>query len=91
MSAACPECETFMSLNEEGGALRCSKHVQTKDSHKRKRSKWYHKMVSRNIGTWLQKHIFTHERISRFTAYWFLLKPQRQDFLCNDIVIAAQT
>jgi len=80
-----------MSLNEESGVLRCSKRVQTKDSYKRKRPKRCHKTVLQNIGMWLQKHILTHERISRFAAYWFLLKPQRQDFLSDDIVTAAQT
>jgi hypothetical protein len=80
-----------MSLNEESGVLRCSKHVQTKYSHKRKRPKQCHKTMLQNIGMWLQKHIVTHEQISRFTVYWLLLKPQWKDFLLNDTVIAAQT
>jgi len=84
-------CETFMSLNVDSGVLWCSKRVQTKDSRKRERPKWCRKTVSQNIGMWLQKHILTHRQISWFTAYWFLLKPQRQDFLCNDIVTAAKT
>jgi len=80
-----------MSLNVDSGVLWCSKRVQTKDSHKRERPKRCHETVSQNIGMWLQKHILTHRQISWFTAYWFLLKLQRQDFLCDDTVIAAKT
>jgi len=80
-----------MSLNVDSVVLQYCKRVQTKDSRKRERTKQCRKTVSQNIGTWLQKHILTHKQISRFTAHWFLLKMQRQDFLCNDTVIAAKT
>lgn len=84
----CPKCNNDLKINRSNLLFRCHKVFHEKNKHKKYVKKQCGFKASAKINTWFSKSNLNLETICRMTAYFIMLRPPRQQFLCTELQVS---
>lgn len=84
----CPKCNDKLKINRNNLSFRCRKVFCEKNMHKKYVKKQCDFKASAKFDTWFSKSKLSLETICRMTAYFIMLRPPRQEFLCTELKIS---
>ncbi|KYN05769.1 hypothetical protein ALC62_03248 [Cyphomyrmex costatus] len=81
----CPKCNSELIININTLLFRCYKVHYKKDKHKKRIKTKCDFKTSAKVDTWFSESKLSLETICRLTAYFIMLRPPRQEFLCTEL------
>ncbi|XP_039306916.1 uncharacterized protein LOC120358142 [Solenopsis invicta] len=84
----CPRCNNIVTINKEKLLFYCRKVYYEKNKHKKNVKRQCDFKASAKVDTWFSKSKLNLETVCRLTAYYIMLRPPRQQFLCTELQIS---
>ncbi|EZA58869.1 hypothetical protein X777_00564, partial [Ooceraea biroi] len=81
----CPKCNSNLEINTSNLTFRCYKVYYEQNNHKKRVKKQCSFQTSAKCDTWFSKSKLDLETVCRLTAYFIMLRPPRQQFLCEEL------
>lgn len=84
----CVKCNNKLKINRHNLSFCCQKIRYEKNAHKKYVKKKCNFKASVKLDTWFYKSKLNLETICRITAYFIMLRPPQQEFLCKELQIS---
>ncbi|KYN22649.1 hypothetical protein ALC57_04950 [Trachymyrmex cornetzi] len=84
----CPKCNSKLIIDKNTLLFHCYIVYYEKNKHKKRIKTKCNFKTSAKIDTWFTKSKLSLEIICRLTAYFIMLRPPRQEFLCTELELS---